>query len=162
MTSGGPPRAAAPATAGWKRLSRADRRRLVAAIREAERGNRAEVGVHLEARYPGDGPLARARELFVRLELDRTRDGTGVLLYVAVEDRRAAVWAGPGLVGATAPDFWKDAVAEVAAGFRDGDGVGGLVRALALIGDRARTVAGGEDTAGNERPDRVSFGPGVR
>lgn len=117
--------------------------------------------MHIEARFPGDGPLTRARELFDELDMDETRDGTGVLLYVAVEDRRAAVWAGPGLVGASAPEFWKDAVAQVAAGYRDGDGVGGIVKALEVIGGLARRVAAGDDTAGNERPDRVTFGAGV-
>jgi len=142
-------------------VKRRDRQRVVAAIRRAEAGNRAEIAVHVEARYTGDGPLARARELFVELDLDRTRDGTGVLLYVAADDHRAAVWAGPGLVGASAPGFWQEAIAEVAAGYRAGDGAGGIVRALERIGALARQVAAGEDTAGNERPDRVTFGGGV-
>lgn len=139
-------------------MKRAERRRIELAIERAERGNRAEIAVHVEDRYPGDGPLARAHALFDRLGMDRTREGTGVLLYVAVEDHRAAVWAGPGLVGASAPAFWQEAVAHVAAGFAQGDGVGGIVKALDHIGELARRVAAGEDAAGNELPDRVTFG----
>ncbi|MCC6624664.1 MAG: TPM domain-containing protein [Deltaproteobacteria bacterium] len=140
------------------RFKGSDRRRIVEGIARAERGNRAEIAVHVEDRYPGDGPLARARELFDRLDMDRTRDGTGVLLYVAVEDHRAAVWAGPGLVGAAAPDFWQEAARRVAEGFKVGDGVGGIVAALDHIGELARRVAAGDDEAGNELPDRVTFG----
>lgn len=138
-------------------LSRAEERRVVDAIRAAERGNRGEVRVHLEARYAGDGPLERAAALFDALDMGATRDGTGVLLYAAVEDRKAAVWAGPGIHGATEPGFWQATVDEVVvAGFRAGDGASGLVRALERIGDLLRAHAPGEDTAGNELPDEVT------
>lgn len=144
--------------AASERFDRAARRKVERAITEAEIGSRAEIRVHVEARFPGDGPLARARELFHALGMDRTREGTGVLLYVALADRRAAVWAGPGLVGASAPDFWARATALVADGFRAGDGAGGIAAALAAIGELARAAAPGDDAAGNELPDKVTFG----
>ena len=139
-------------------LSRAAERRLVAAIGAAERGHRGEIGVHLESRYPGDGPLGRTAELFAALGLDRTADGTGVLLYVAVDDRKAAVFAGPGVHGAAAPEFWKAATDAVAGGFAAGDPVGGLGEALARIGELLRQAAPGEDVHGDELPNRVTYG----
>lgn len=128
---------------------------LNAAIAEAERGNRGEVVVHLERRCKSP-PLERAAALFGELGLEETRDGTGVLLYAAVQDRVTAVHAGPGIHGATAPDFWKKVADDVAAGFGKGDPVGGLVAALGALGELLRTHAPGEDTAGNEIADRVS------
>lgn len=139
-----------------KLISRADEARLIRAIQAAEADNRGEVRVHLERRYPGDGPLERAAQLFEHLGLWRTRDGTGVLLYVAVLDHKAAVWAGPGIHGAAEPGFWQDVTAEVAAGFKAGAPVDGLIAALGHIGELLRNQAPGEDTAGNELPDRVS------
>lgn len=137
-------------------LTRDEQRRVVAAIEAAERGHRGEIGVHLEARYVGDGPLARAGELFRALGMDQTRDGTGVLLYVALADRRAAVWAGPGVYGATAPEFWKVATDRVAQGFADGRPADGLISALIAIGELLLTAAPGDDSAGDERPNRVT------
>lgn len=137
-------------------LTRDQRRRVVSAIATAERGHRGEIGLHLEAHYAGDGSLARAGELFHALGMDRTRDGTGVLLYVAVADRRAAVWAGPGVYGATAPEFWKVATDRVAQGFAEGRPADGLISALTAIGELLRTAAPGEDDAGDERPNRVT------
>jgi uncharacterized membrane protein len=137
-------------------LTRAQQQRVVAAIDAAERGHRGEIGVHLEARYTGDGPLARAGELFHSLGMDQTRDGTGVLLYVAVADRRAAVWAGPGVYGATAPEFWKVATDRVAQGFAEGQPAEGLVSALTAIGELLLTAAPGSDDAGDELPNRVT------
>jgi uncharacterized membrane protein len=137
-------------------LSRAAERSVVAAIAAAERGNRGEVGVHIEDRYDGAGPLDRAAALFTILGMDQTRDGTGVLLYVAVRDRRATVWAGPGVFGAAEPGFWRAATDHVAKGFADGDPGAGLVAALGVIGDLLRTAAPGEDTAGDELPNKVT------
>jgi len=139
-------------------LSRAVERRLVAAIGAAERGHRGEIAVHVEARYPGDGPLARAAELFTALGLERTADGTGVLLYVALDDRKAAVFAGPGVVGAGAPGFWRGVSETVARGFAAGDPAAGFEEALALVGALLREAAPGEDVHGDELPDRVTQG----
>lgn len=128
---------------------------MVAAIERAEKGHRGEIQVFIEARYPGDGPVARAHALFEELGLGATQDGTGVLLYVAAEDRRVAVWAGPGVHGAAEQGFWKDVVAEVAAGFARGDRAGGFERALERVRVLLERAAPGEDRAGNELANRV-------
>src|SRR5690606_23703276 len=97
-------------------LTSRERRALEVSIAAAERGHRGEIRVHLEGRYPGDGPMQRAEALFHELGLDRTREGTGVLLYVAERDRKSAVFAGPGIYGARAAGFWSDVVAAIAHG----------------------------------------------
>lgn len=128
---------------------------MKAAIAAAEVGHRGEIQVFLEGRFPGDGPVARARQVFFELGLDRTRDGTGVLLYAAIDDRRSAVWAGPGLYAATAPDFWHEVTRTMAEGFGGGDVAGGLERALAAVGRLLVRAAPGEDVHGNELKDQV-------
>ncbi len=126
------------------------------AIARAEVGHRGEIRVHLEARYPGDGPLSRAEALFGELGMHRTRDDTGVLLYVAERDRKAAVFAGAGVYGARQPGFWREVTATVAAGYAAGDRIGGLVRAIAMIGEVLREAAPGQDEAGDELPNEVT------
>lgn len=138
------------------RLSTAERRAIHAAIAEAEEGHRGEIRVHLEARYPGDGPLQRAAALFHELQMQRTRDGTGVLLYVAELDRKAAVFAGPGVYGAREPAFWREVTAAVAEGYRAGDRMAGLRRALLMIGAILRDAAPGADTGGDELLNQVT------
>ncbi len=137
-------------------LTARERRELQAGIAAAERGHRGEIRVHIESRYPGDGPMQRAEVLFHELGLDRTRDGTGVLLYVAERDRKTAVFAGPGIYGARAAGFWNDVAAAVARGYAQGERMAGLLRALAMIGEILRDAAPGEDTAGNELPNEVT------
>ena len=137
-------------------LTAARERRVVAAIKAAEVGHRGEIRVHVETRYTGDGPSARARQLFDALDMNRTTDGTGVLLYVATHDRKAAVWAGPGVYGGADPGFWASAVDAVANGWRDGDPASGLCAAIAQIGALLVEAAAGRDTAGDELPNSVT------
>jgi uncharacterized membrane protein len=140
------------------RIPAAQRRALCQRIAEAERGHRGEIQVHLEPRYPGDGPRGRAEALFHQLGLDRTRDGTGVLLYVAEQDRRVVVHAGPGVYGARDPKQWAEVCDAVAAGYRDGDRVRGLSRGLEMIREILCEAAPGDDTAGDELPNEVNLG----
>jgi uncharacterized membrane protein len=138
------------------RLDAAGEAAVVAAIKRAERGNRGEVRVHLEARAPGGDALARAEQLFRALGVHRTKDGTGVLLYVAVDDRKAAVFAGPGVHGAQGVTFWQGVTDAVAAEAREGRLAAGLVAALDLVGAALRERVAGDDRHGNELPDAVS------
>ncbi len=130
--------------------------RVVAAIRDAEEGNRGEVRVHLERRCPISDSMDRARELFTTLEMEDTAEGTGVLLYVAVDDRVACVWAGPGIYGARATGFWDEVVDEVVGGFLVRAPARGIATAVRRIGRVLREVVPGEDTAGNELDDAVT------
>ncbi len=139
-------------------LTTAERRALQDAIAAAERGHRGEIRVHIESRYPGDGPLGRAEALYQELGIGKTRDDTGVLLYIAERDHKAAVFAGSGVYGARKPALWKDIAAAVAEGYAAGDRLSGLVRALAMIGDILRETARGDDTAGDELPNQVTTG----
>lgn len=129
---------------------------MQAAIADAERGHRGEIRVHIEGRYPGDGPLGRAAALFAELGMERTKDGTGVLLYVAELDRKAAVFAGPGVYGAREPGFWREVTATVAAGYHEGRRIAGLTRALSMIGEILGEAAPGDDAAGDELPNEVT------
>lgn len=128
----------------------------MAAIGRAEQGNRGEVRVHLERRCAGKDALGRAAQLFERLGMRRTAGDTGVLLYVAVEDRKAAVFAGQGLHDAAQPGFWQEVVDIVAAGYQRGEPAQELVSAVERIGELLRTAVPGEDPHGNELPDVVS------
>jgi uncharacterized membrane protein len=137
-------------------LSSEDSEKLVRAIADAERGNRGEVRVHLERRCPGNDALSRARALFAELGMPKTRDDTGVLLYVAVDDRRAAVFAGSGIHGAAEAGFWQEVIDGLARHFGRGEAAAGLCGAVERIGELLRVHAPGDDSAGDELPNVVT------
>lgn len=147
---------------GWRNLLKRrylgpeEEKAVVLAIGEAEKGNRGEVRVHIEARCKGQDPLSRAAALFDELGMSRTAEGTGVLLYVAERDRRAAVYAGPGIHGAAEKGFWQDTIDAVAEGFSSGEPSRGIILALEKIGSLLRATVPGDDRSGNELPDEVT------
>src|SRR5262249_26316728 len=89
----------------WARrfLSEPDFDVIAGAIRAAESRTSAEIRVHLERRVPRrlfrrrHDVLARARQVFRRLGMHRTADRHGVLIYVAVMERRLAVVGDEGI-----------------------------------------------------------------
>jgi uncharacterized membrane protein len=141
---------------GKKLITAADDTRLVEAIRAAERGSRGEVRVHLERRCRAKEPMDRARALFGELGMHETKEGTGVLLYVALSPRVACVYAGQGIHGAAEPGFWDEIVDRLSRGFAEGRAADGLVEATARIGEVLRSVAPGDDAHGNELADAVT------
>ena len=136
-------------------LNASDRTRITAAIRAAERGHRGEIVVHVEARCMRD-PLRRAARLFSKLGVDRTREHTGVLLYLATASRRAAVWADSGVIGGDRSETWRAVFAALDAGRISSDPVAGICNAIEAIGAVLGSVAAGPDHHGNELRDRAS------
>ncbi len=130
-----------------RRLTPDETRRIVEAVRAAERGHRGEIVVHFVDRCPGDAVMAAARFFST---LKRTKEDTAVVLFVAPVDRKVAVFAGEGVYGRQAPDFWKDVTDAVAARARSGDVVAGVVDAVAKLGHVLVSAAPGADGAGDE------------
>ncbi len=129
---------------------------LVQAITDAERGNRGEVRVHVEAESPYEDPMDRAEELFGELGMGETAADTGVLLYVATDDRECAVYAGEGIHAAKDPGFWQEVADGLALGYGRQDPIAGFEMALLRIGELLREAVPGEDTAGDELPNAVT------
>jgi uncharacterized membrane protein len=142
----------------WVRtfLSPADLDAVAAAVAEAERGTSGEIRVHLDARCEGD-PLARAVELFERLGMTRTARRNGVLIYVAIEDRKLAVLGDAGLHERVGAEYWDRLKRELVAGLREGRSRDGLVAAVRDAGETlARHFPRAPDD-GNELNDAVSL-----
>jgi uncharacterized membrane protein len=138
------------------KLSEADEQAIVRAIANAERENRGEVRVHFEATCPTKDPVARARDLYGKLGLNRTKDDTAVLVYVAHRSKRCAVWSGAGIHPRADAAFWQSVTDAVAMGAKSGQLAQGLVNALKLVGELLRKHVPGRDVSGNELPDSIT------
>lgn len=133
-------------------LNETDRKRISEAIKTAEQGHRGEIVVHVEPRCFGH-PLKRAAKLFVELGVDKTKEHTGVLLYLATATRRAAVWAGAGVKDGDDLATWRPVFAALEAGRETARGVSTIVSAIEAIGKVLATHAAGTDKHGNELAD---------
>lgn len=98
---------------------------------------------------------ARALHLFRTSAEQRTKAGTGVLLYLSLAEHRAEIVAEASIHAAVAPEVWGEAMAALLPKVRDGKAGEGMADAVRQIGivlaeHFPRTAA---DT--NELPDRL-------
>jgi len=139
-------------------LDEAGQLRVVEAIRKAEQGCTAEIRVHLEDVCAGDA-LQRASTIFARLGMHKTAERNGVLIFVAVQSHKMAVFADAGIHAKAGELFWQEEVDCMKRYFGLGDYAGGLSEAVEQAG---RVLAryypchkgGNPDELSNE----VSFG----
>lgn len=136
-------------------LPPSDQARVVAAIARAERETSGQIKVHLDARWRGD-PARRAKALFRRLGLSRTRERNGVLVYVAVGDRKFALLGDAGIHAAVGSPFWDEAAARMKKAFSRGALGDGLVAAIEAIGEELRARFPHRPGASNEISDDIS------
>jgi uncharacterized membrane protein len=148
----------------WVRrwLSPADLEALARAIGEAERHTSAEIRVHLERRIPrlpvGDAARARARDVFRRLGLDRTRERNAVLIYLALEDRRLAVVGDEGVHARVGDGYWAKVRDVMVEHLRQGGLREALTAAIETLGATLREHFPRRPDDQNELPDQVTLG----
>ena len=77
-------------------LSAEDEQEIVEAILKAEKNTSGEIRVHIESHTRLDH-YERAREVFHLLKMDNTKEENGVLLYVAVNDKKFSICGDTGI-----------------------------------------------------------------
>lgn len=86
-------------------LTAQEEKEIVNAIIEAEKNTSGEIRVHIEKHSDNDH-YARTQALFHQLKMDNTLDGNGVLIYVAVDDRKFVIYGDKGINKIVGQDFW--------------------------------------------------------
>ena len=140
-----------------KLLSEADLEVVTRAIREAEAHTSAEIRVHVDARCPGDA-VARAVQVFERLGMHRTAERHGVLIYVAIGDKKLAVIGDRGIHERAGEGYWQDLLGAATSHFREARPRDGLVHALRELGQVLRRHFPRRRDDVNELGDEVSIG----
>jgi uncharacterized membrane protein len=135
------------------KLTADDRARLAHAIKDAEAGHRGEIVVHVEPRVFGN-PLKRAAKLFAEKGVDKTKQHTGVLLYIASASRTAAVLAGAVVAGGDRLATWGPVIDALKTS--PVLSVVALCEAIAALGSVLAHCCPGTDVHGNELDDGVS------
>ena len=143
----------------WVRnfMGAADLEAVRHAITEAEARTSAEIRVHLDRRCPGD-PMVRAVAVFERLGMHRTAERHGVLVYVAIADRKLAVIGDQGIHERVGEAYWRQLVAAVTAHFRDERPRDGFIHAIGELGAVLRRDFPRRAGDDNELDDEVSIG----
>ncbi|WP_108868838.1 TPM domain-containing protein [Aquimarina aquimarini] len=138
-------------------LTAAQEQQIVAAIRRAEKTTSGEIRVHLEKQSESN-VLERASEVFHWLKMDNTAQRNGVLIYVAVEDRKFAIIGDQGINEIVKDDFWNDTKNTIQQQFKKGNFTQGLIDGILLAGEQLQKYFPWDHTDINEIPDEISKG----
>jgi uncharacterized membrane protein len=137
-------------------LTKEQEQRVVDAIAEAENVTSGEIRVHIENTCEGE-PLERAKELFAELNMHKTELRNGVLLYIATDDHKVAVFGGKAIHDQVGQRFWDDTISEMTNYFRKGNFVDGMVFAVRSIGKQLTDFFPYQKDDVNELSDDISY-----
>jgi len=127
------------------------------AIMNAELDTSGEIRVHIENTCTGD-VLDRAAFVFKQLGMDKTDLRNGVLIYLAVKNRRFAIIGDSGIHKVVPENYWNNIKAKMLDHFRENRFTDGLVEAIASTGLHLKKHFPYHHDDVNELPDDISFG----
>ena len=115
-------------------LSQDEEQEIVDAILVAEKNTSGEIRVHIEASSKNMDHFSRAQQLFHFLKMDNTKDENGVLLYVAVEDKKFVIYGDRGIDKVVPKGFWENTKNTIAEHFKKGAFKQGIVEGILKAG----------------------------
>ena len=132
---------------------------MVEAINEAEKNTSGEVRVFVEGKCKYMDAVDRAREIFVSLKMDKTKDRNAVLLYIAVKDKQMAVFADEGIYQRLGKEYWNNEVNKIIAEFKKDNHTQGICTVVKDIGEALKAEFPYDKVGDkNELPDEIIFG----
>ncbi len=139
-------------------LSEDDLDLIANAISEAERETSGELRVHIVPRLlPFENARKRAIREFFRLGVDGTKDGSGVLLFLAVRSHRFEIVADQTINEEVGEEAWNEIALEITSHIRE-NGIGdGLQHGVRRIGSFLSRHFPIQPDDVNELPDEVTF-----
>lgn len=135
-----------------------EQKRIVTAIREAEKQTSGEIKLHVEKKCPIEDVLERAKEVFLFLDMHLTKDHNGVLFYLAYEDRKFAVLGDTGINEKVSTDFWNSTKDLLRTHFSQNRFTEGICASIEEAGLQLKTHFPYSSDDINELPDDISFG----
>ncbi|MCB0770086.1 MAG: TPM domain-containing protein [Flavobacteriales bacterium] len=138
-------------------LTDAEKKQVKAAIAAAELRTSGEIRVHLEDHIEED-VLDHAAFVFEELDMHRTRDRNGVLIYLSVVDRKVAVIGDAGINAVVPEGFWTDVVAILKLHLAAGHHGQGIAEAVHHVGEKLVSFFPLLHDDTDELPNEISYG----
>ena len=137
-------------------FSKEEKKQIITAIKEAEHQTSGEVRVHVELSCKVD-VLDRAAYIFAKLKMHKTKLRNGVLIYLAVNDRKFAIIGDAGINKVVPANFWNDIKEFMYDHFQKGDFVKGISKGIVMVGEHLKKFFPHQKDDVNELSDEISF-----
>jgi len=130
---------------------------IIEAIIKAEKNTSGEIRVHIEATAKIDH-FSRAQQVFHFLKMDSTKEENGVLLYVAVQDRKFVIYGDSGIDKVVPKGFWDSTKDVIQQHFQKGDFKQGIIDGVLMAGEELKAHFPWDENDTNELSDAISKG----
>lgn len=140
-------------------FSKDDQKKIEQAVKQAEHKTSGEIRVHIDSRCKGEVLDAAAR-VFATLGMHKTKLRDGVLIYLALEDKKFAIIGDAGINQKVPANFWDNIKNEMQEHFRKSEFTTGLTHGITMTGTQLKQHFPHEMDDVNELPDEISFGTG--
>ena len=138
-------------------FTKEQKQQIVQAIRDAEKDTSGEIRLHIETKCKGE-PLDRAVKMFASLKMHQTRLRNGILIYLAVNDQKFAIFGDEGINAVVPDDFWEEVKEAMAAKFQKGEFADGISDGIRQVGLKLKEFFPYQDDDVNELDDDISIG----
>ena len=136
-----------------------EKHRIVDAVQQAEQRTSGEIRVFVESRCKYMDAIDQAAEIFFGLEMQKTEQRNGVLIYVALKDRQLAVFGDEGIHQKVGDEYWKDKVKKMISNFNRNDYAEGIRQCVLEVGEALHAhFPYDRQIDKNELPDEIVFG----
>lgn len=126
-------------------------------IADAERLCSGEIRVHLDMRCKGD-VMDRAKKVFEKLKMHETELRNGVLIYLALADKKLAILGDRGINEKVPKGFWNLAYETMRKYFSEANYTEGLQVGIGMAGEQLRTYFPYQSNDRNELSNEISYG----
>jgi len=138
-------------------FSKDELKKISESIAAVEEKTSAEIRVRLEKKCEDD-PLDRARIIMNELGMTKTKERNAVLIYIALEDHRFAIFGDEGIHKVMGDEGWKALSNQLAEYFRKGQFCEGLSQVIYKIGEMLAKPFPPAAENVNELTNEPSFG----
>ena len=140
-----------------KLLSNDDEQEIVQAILEAETNTSGEIRVHIES-HTRLNHFDRAKEVFHLLKMDNTKDENGVLIYVAVNDKKFVIFGDSGIDKVVPTNFWDSTRDAIQSQFKNNNFKQGIIDGIQSAGKELESHFPWKHGDTNELSNEISKG----
>jgi uncharacterized membrane protein len=138
-------------------LNPQEEQEIVAAIRMAEEKTSGEIRIHLE-KNSSTNAYDRAVAIFNQLEMHKTQEANGILIYVAVKDKKFAICGDKDINNKVSADFWESTKNTIQEQFKMGNFKQGLIDGVLMAGEQLKKYFPYQKNDSNELSNEISVG----
>lgn len=131
--------------------------RIAEAIQKAENNTSGEIKVYVNTKAASGDVVKDTVMLFQKLGLDKTKHRNCVLITLATDDRKVAIWGDQGINEVVPEDYWQSTIEVMRADMKKGLIAEGIIQGIHQIGEKLKKYFPIEANDINELSNDVLF-----